>query len=402
MYDLSILSSVPQSLLPVLPSDLLPPLRLRPLFNVGIHDIPYLSSLSSKSPPDFEFDTSWLACTTDQVLSTKPDLYDILVTLPPAYSKNASSKVYPKIIISDPTNRNPQSKPHPIKATQRDARRYLNLRRGLRSLPSSTTIIPPSANGPSSKPSYSSETSSVSSTFSSTTILEPLSWPLLAYISFIWWASAGEKRASGVSEEEDDENQADNGLLLADLENLEAPSSAAPNLLPGMRTGDDDEEEGGKPPQEMALVAYFHRLTTLIFTTLSDAIARQDGDNDGDVNIGQEDENDYEAESVVDQQNASIAAAVANDLLHAESNAPPATAASARDEENTPLMAQEGGEGSSDDETVTIMAEDMTRMGLDVWSAADRAFVEELVGVWWGRRAEVRGGRIECCGVRIY
>ena len=40
-------------------------------------------------------------------------------------------------------------------------------------------------------------------------------------------------------------------------------------------------------------------------------------------------------------------------------------------------------------------------MGLDVWSQADREFVEELVALYWGRRAEVQVARVECCGVRI-
>ena len=43
----------------------------------------------------------------------------------------------------------------------------------------------------------------------------------------------------------------------------------------------------------------------------------------------------------------------------------------------------------------------MSRMGLDIWSENDRDFVRELVALYWGRRADVRAGRVECCGVRI-
>ena len=44
VYDLSLLASLPNSILPLLPSHNLPTPRPRPLFNIGIHDIPYLSS----------------------------------------------------------------------------------------------------------------------------------------------------------------------------------------------------------------------------------------------------------------------------------------------------------------------------------------------------------------------
>src|SRR6266536_736285 len=98
VYDLSILSNVPLAVHSILPSDL-PPLRLRPLFNVGIHDIPFLEELSKLAD---DLDSSWVACTTDHVLATKTHLYDILVTLPPPYSKNAPSKVYPKLSTPHP------------------------------------------------------------------------------------------------------------------------------------------------------------------------------------------------------------------------------------------------------------------------------------------------------------
>lgn len=90
----------------------------------------------------------------------------------------------------------------------------------------------------------------------------------------------------------------------------------------------------------MALIGYFHRLTVLMLRTLSDVVdASDDGDGTG------------------------------------------------RD-----------GDGAGE---VVVEIDDMTRMGLDIWSVSDRAFVEELVEFYWGRRAVVRGGRVECCGVRV-
>jgi hypothetical protein len=52
-------------------------------------------------------------------------------------------------------------------------------------------------------------------------------------------------------------------------------------------------------------------------------------------------------------------------------------------------------------ETIIITRADITDMGLDAWSATDRAFVEELLSMWWGRKAQIQGARIKCCGVQI-
>jgi hypothetical protein len=90
---------------------------------------------------------------------------------------------------------------------------------------------------------------------------------------------------------------------------------------------------------EMAIIAYFHRLTALILGTLAQ-------------------------------------------LVNAGNNA------------------DEGEEGAGD-EVLFVGSEDMGRMGLDVWSEGDRRFVEELLEFYWGRKAEVQGGRVDCCGIRI-
>ncbi|KAL2006495.1 hypothetical protein VTN00DRAFT_9163 [Thermoascus crustaceus] len=360
VYDLSLLSSLPQSLLPLLPSEDLPPLRPLPLFNVGIHDIPYLSTL--KNPPaGSEKNQSWIACSTDNVLTIKSDLYDILVTLPPPYSKNAPKKVYPKIIIVPPKSRN-QKPPQPtqLQATQRDARRFLTLRDGLRQLSGKLVSEDPEPD----------DESDASSTFSSSSIVEPLSWPRLAYTSFIWWASAGEKR-DGLTEEEEEQVEQDTRLL-ASMDSSTATLSERSQDLP-----------------EVALVAYFRRLTTQIFTTLSDAVARQDNadiDDDDDAadegyrdEPAQEDNDDEEDDGVM----------VTRESTQQE------------DDPNTSLLPSGTKRGESDFPPVTITSADMTQMGLDLWSAADRLFVEELLDLWWGRKAHVDGTRIKCCGIPI-
>ena len=207
-----------------------------------------------------------------------------------------------------------------------------------------------------------SVTSDASSTLSRTSLVERTPWSLMAYTSFIWWASAGEKR-SGLTDEEEAEQGQDSGVLMADRDTTEA-------MIPG-----HPEQE---TPQPIALVAYFHRLTSLIFTTISDAISRQDGE---DVR-----RNEYEEDEMSENPQTLVSGGVNNTSGDVEPG-----------DDRQPLMGAEGKE----DEAVEITQEDMTMMGLDIWSGGDRSFVEELTGLWWGRKVDVKGGQIECCGVRV-
>ncbi|EAW07320.1 uncharacterized protein ACLA_020270 [Aspergillus clavatus NRRL 1] len=368
VYDLSLLASLPYSLLPLLPPAGSPPPRPRPLFNVGIHDIPYLSSFVGVSPSS-EPDAAWIACSTDSVLSMKSELFDVLVTLPPVHSKNAAEKVFPKIsVLPDRTAHHNSSQAIYLKATQRDARRYSILRKGLRHLSHSQDTQ-----------SGSDEDSDAASTYSSSPVVEPLSWTRLAYTSFIWWASAGEKR-DGLSEEEEEEHQIEQDTrLLASVESMPTPSS-------GSVGRQSMQAEGAQQPPEIAMVAYFRRLTTQIFVTLSDVIARQDsrdGEDDEDVDAPYEDgpaddDNDDTEPSVHIGRQATL-----------------------EDDSRAPLLESGAKRSDGDDEPVRITSEDMTEMGLDVWSASDRIFVEELVQSWWGRKAYIDSARIKCCGISI-
>jgi Domain of unknown function (DUF4484)/DENN domain-containing protein 11 len=333
------------------------------LFNVGVQDIPELSNTSRGDDTDFSVHSrpSWIACTTDDVLATKPELFDMLVVLPPAHAKNAATRVYPKLVESTPS----QSRNFPnigLKATQRDARRYQTLRAGLRSMRSSKPG--PGGEAVNDEEDANSIVSQASSTLSRTSVVEPVSWSLVAYTSLVWWASAGEKR-SGPNEEEEAEQEQDRSLLMTDNHVMEA-------VMPGHSDQDI--------PREMALVSYFQRLTSLIFTTVSDAISRQDGEEvrrDGNMEINEYHDTETDETAVAEDADSDQVAV--------------------DDDDTQPLM--KGGEGQ--DEAIEILQEDMTTMGLDVWSAADRTFVEELVKLWWGRTAAVRGGRVECCGVQL-
>lgn len=338
VYAISVLSSIQKVLLPLLPVDDVPDMRLRPLFNVGIQDIPLLVRANAT---ESDIQDGWIACTTDDVLATKPDLFDILVVLPPPYSKNASSKVYPKIIPSSPelSKKLPKTT---IRATQRDARRFISLRTHLRQF--TTPSAPPVAEAAAEDESQS-VISAAESTLSRTSIVEPQSWALIAYTSLLWWASAGEKR-TGPDEDEEEEAEQDAQLL-----------------------GDGEEASSA----ELAIVSYFHRLTNAIFGTVSNAIAKADGEELWE-RAGADTENDQPefeedaASAVIDGE--------ANDgqqlLPGTEKNAP-----------------------------VEITQDDLTSMGLDIWSTSDRAFVEDFVRMWWGREVNVKGGTIECCGIQV-
>ena len=127
VYDLSILSSLSRTLASHVPSDNITPFHLRTLFNVGIQDIPLLSE--GDSSQDLA-GRGWVACTTDDVLRTKPGLFDLIVILPAPDAKRAQRKQYPWLVPSTPdlTKIFPKSG---LRATQRDARRFRTLRTSL-------------------------------------------------------------------------------------------------------------------------------------------------------------------------------------------------------------------------------------------------------------------------------
>lgn len=337
VYDISILSGIPSSVADLIPLEPLPN-RLQPLFAVGVHDIQTLvqgSRLASKPKDNLTDDMGfgWVACTTDDILATKEHLFDALITIPPLYTKQAREKVWPKIEIKKGTE---------VKATQRDLRRYQTLRRGLRRYGVRSRGQSPFE--PFSSASRTEvqealpienaqETFDDASSTSDEKLIEPQSWSAVAYSSFMWWASAGEKRTDLEEEAEHD------ATLLRSLGNQRDDSPNRPRssrMSPGM-PGTEDSPTG----LEMAIIAYFHRLTALILRTLAEIIENSDEDED-----------------------------------------------------------EQSGKGP-EQAVIFVTSEEMSRMGLDIWSEGDRKFVKELVDFYWGRKAEVQRARVECCGVRI-
>ncbi|KAG4430636.1 hypothetical protein IFR05_013885 [Cadophora sp. M221] len=366
VYDISVLSNIPLAVSDLLASTA-PPQRLRPLFSIGVHDIPLLeedlrlSKAAASTPgsdasePRDESGCGWIACTTDSILAMKSTLYDVLITMPPLYSEDANEKVWPKI-------ESPQG--IEMKATQRDLRRYQTLRWGL-----SRHVSPPPS--PADRRRSSSELAEPEAprTASSSTslprdvpmldlpdtdhIVEPSSWSALAYSGFMWWASAGEER--GDSEEEAD---ADASLLSGLALSPPSPSASrrprsqsAVSIASKGKGGARGEDLSAK--QEMAIIAYFHRLTTQILTTLSDIVDATDSDDERE------------------------------------------------DEQATLNQSAEEVDENETGPAVHVSSEDVVRMGLDVWSATDHQFIQEVAKEYFGRRAYVEGRNVDVCGIRI-
>ncbi|KAF2845234.1 hypothetical protein T440DRAFT_493586 [Plenodomus tracheiphilus IPT5] len=103
---------------------------------------------------------------------------------------------------------------------------------------------------------------------------------------------------------------------------------------------------------ETGVIAYFHRHTALLVRSLSQIIqGHGDDDSNGDGDGDGEDEYD--------------------------------------------------GDGAGEGDVVVVDREHLSRMGLDTWSEADRAFVNEFGSLYFGRRVEVRGSEVDCCGLRV-
>ena len=260
VYMLSILSSIPQSLSDVVQPDTEALLRIQTLFNVGIHDIPYLSDPKRKA--------RWLACTTDDILGEKHQLYDLLVSLP-ATEKNATGKRWPAIRTSDGTY---------LRATQRDRRRYRLLRSELARFRSEArhykdNLSDAEDDGEIAPLMRASTTTLLNDVKHSepgeNEIVEPVSWTAMAYNGFMWWASAGEMEAW-----ENEEARTDRQLL-DDLPEME-----------DFLNDRHDSEFHNASATATIVTAYFHRLTAQIIQPLADIV--EDADDETEEGIAEE------------------------------------------------------------------------------------------------------------------
>jgi DENN domain-containing protein 11/Domain of unknown function (DUF4484) len=374
VYNLSILSAVPRALLQFLAADITPSsLRRRPLFTVGIIDIPTLSLPASDG---------WIACTTDDVLVTKPECFDVLVFLPSADSRRARRKVYPRIVMSSPDlSRNfPR---HGVKATQRDADRYTILREGIRPFPASIVeqpiIEPHDTSTYHEQATAIDETVDTASTISTTSststlrnrrdLIEPASWSQVAYTSLLWWASAGDRRV-GLTETEELERDMDLALL--------DPGSV-----------DEDQDERTK---EIVVLSFFRRLTGVLFEGVSGVIWGDEGEYNDQAEEVERDIQNHDEDQV---SGGDVEALV------------PSEGEGEGGEDQQPLLSGQSKQHTSstatddDEEPIPFTSEDISSLSLDPWSASDRKFVKEFVNVWWGRKTRIRGVGVECCGVKL-
>lgn len=345
---------------------------LRPLFSIGVHDIPFLENelersktISNTSQSESSNRTGipsrgWIACTTDSILAMKHVLYDVLVKMPPPSSSNDDEKSWPRI----------ESPPGvELKATQRDFRRYKALRSALSSQETLFQNFTQKSYS-SSNSSNSSNESHISPILSHNSsisykdtlselpamrsIIEPVSWSAFAYSNFSWWISPGERQTELSTESESD------SLLLSDLfphprsipMTFQVPPhyTTAVTILDDSRTmGPDKNSPAGL---EMAIVAYFHRITNQILSTLENITTTSD----------------LEEEQF---------------------------------DENNPLQGNSENSEYESRSPIIISSADVVKMGLDLWSDSDHRFVQKLAREYIGRRSLIEEFRLEMCGITI-
>ncbi|KAF3769820.1 hypothetical protein M406DRAFT_86630 [Cryphonectria parasitica EP155] len=403
VYNISVLANIPFSVFDLLDPSA-PAQRLRPLFTIGVHDIPFLMADSAQRPgptpeqpsnPLGSASSGWVACTTDSILAMKDDLWDVLITMPQTQPTNTKEKVWPTV---------ESPKGIPVKATQRDLRRFRTLKAGLRRVAAAaatSTARQPRLSTSSVKTTSFLHNGEDSHTLADAAdkIVEPVTWAALAYSGFIWWASAGEQRRS----DEAEEAAHDNGLL-ADLIPGPSPGNPTPQQrrpsgsfnVTGMSGGlgesttsltarratttadgsasaggagagagasvDGAEAEEDRARVELGIITYFHRFTATVLGTLAEIVAATDEE---------EEEEEYN-DDYTDLDTSRTQSEVDEDRVAA-----------------TPTA------------EVRVDSDALAAMGLDVWSHADAAFVKEIVAMYFDRQARVEGKGVEVCGLRV-
>ena len=242
-----------------------------------MHDIPALQEQIRKAddltaPPDRRRSSNfgWIACSTDGILEVKKELYDILVHLPSAQHSSMEKRQWPVMKTS---------RGKVIKATQRDLKRYRILEmemRGLQSaLRTSNLVNEDEVDDPNSsllRQSGADNNKIIHSPLRRVNeIVEPLTWSALAYNSFLWWASAGERDVNFA--EEDDE----------DIEMIKDLFSTSTTVQDSTLTVGDRIASSEDSQPCLAVIEYFNRLGTAMVTVMADMLelATEEGGYDG-------------------------------------------------------------------------------------------------------------------------
>ncbi|KAL1845225.1 hypothetical protein VTK73DRAFT_851 [Phialemonium thermophilum] len=156
--------------------------------------------------------------------------------------------------------------------------------------------------------------------------------------------------------------------------------------------GASDGTQGRQAERELAIVAYFHRLTTQMFSVLADIVDSTDDDDETMLHV-------------------SGAATMATTTGRAPRSDRAGHGASDEGEDSGEEAALLRGrrDDDSDDADVDgeargcilVGSEALAHMGLDVWSQADADFVRELAARYFLRYAHVEGKGVEVCGLRV-
>ena len=234
VYNISLISNISESTSSHLPFSLG---RLRTLYLVSLSDVDTLEAISRGQylPTDGIDSRGYLACTSDSILASKPNLYDLLVTLPPespyqfngesAFSRLARDMHHP--ILSNALGVT-------IRPTNEDSKRWIQLQSLL---------------GPIDYSRKYSDFNDIQYLYSNNI----QDW---CCNGFLWWATAGE----GIYEESDDE-----GEEYGDLENesyshpeMEQSDQDAALFSPIWTKSIDHQSNAFV---NVSIVVYFHRQT---------------------------------------------------------------------------------------------------------------------------------------------
>ncbi|KAK6437269.1 hypothetical protein LTR95_006537 [Oleoguttula sp. CCFEE 5521] len=234
-----------------------------PLFSVGLTDVGQLQAATK----------SWIACTTEKVLIEKRDLFDLVVDFPP--DNGRSQHPWPEIRSADSRH---------IRATQRDARRFIGLQRELarhrRSARNPNNIKDGNIEEdkrPAGRrePILRSEDGLLSYSPSAvSTLVEPETWTAAAYHSLLWWASA-----TDADEAESEESIADHALL---------QDITLPDLMTSDVSNEDPVLARRCDSQTVALMVrtYFRRWTERLITAIDQVVETHETQETGGYYCG--------------------------------------------------------------------------------------------------------------------
>lgn len=360
---------------------------------MGIHDIPELEQRSKEflyqdanDPSQSSHPLGWIACTTDEILADKPNLYDIVIELSSSHSRHSNpamtGRTRPVIRVSG-SNRE-------IKATQRDWRRFQALRHALAPATQANANI--TATHPSQDDDddeLSADSSPLLQSFTSIkdrnfrlgdeeeerVLVEPISWSEVAYHGFMWWATAGQQ-----IDMTRDEAVIDHSLLggisdtALERSGLSKYQDEVGDEEPDQEERESDEETTQNPEEitqnstsyisqrrdaslEVEIVAYFQRITRALFDTVKQTLLETSDMDEGD---GDDDDDGDEGNS----SNTAVA------------------------------------DADSTTSCLAFTSDSIKAMGLDVWSGADTEFLIDFVSLWFGREARIEGGEMDWCGLK--